>query len=123
MARVVVGVMCLVVGSGCFLADKYPSFSRSAGETCEESVDCEGSLVCRSGVCTGSGGGGGSCGTGGDSCTNGCCSDYVCVNWSYEPKSCAASCTRSSQCNSGCCVSLNGGSGACNSPGPNSRCL
>lgn len=113
-----------LLGSGCgSFFDKYPTGSRGRGETCEESLDCEGSLLCSdSGVCTSSSGGG-SCGTGGDSCSDGCCSSYICVNWSYEPKSCAASCTRSSQCNSGCCVSLSGGGGACNTPGPNSDCL
>ena len=129
MSRFVV-VCCVVAssvfGSGCSsLFDKYPSGSRGAGDSCEESIDCEGTLLCSSsGVCTSSGGGGGgSCGTGGDSCTNGCCSTYLCVNWSYEPKSCAATCSRSSQCNSGCCVRLSGGGGACNTPGPSSTCI
>lgn len=122
----VVRFLCLVsmavVATGCFSLDRYPSGSRSRGETCEEHIDCEGALLCNSGVCSGSSSSG-SCGTAGDSCNADCCSGYTCVSWSYEPTSCAATCTRSSQCNSGCCVSLKSGGGACNRPGPNSTCL
>lgn len=115
---------------GCFFAlgcgsfDRYPTGSRGLGESCEEHTDCEGAYLCSSsGRCYSVGSSGGSCGTAGDACNANCCSGYSCVDWSYEPTSCAATCTRSSQCNSGCCVKMTSGSGACNTPGPNSTCL
>jgi len=81
--------------------DTYDSYSRSEGDTCDESSDCTGSLLCLSGICTDSGGSG--------ECPNGCPSGSTCV----ENEGCLWYCNSNSECESGCCAGLTSGDSVC----------